>query len=507
MTGPAAAVTSNPKVFTKVFTIIDLKPPEKSQQLIGNRDAIDAIRAWLAATSKQRGSPLLIVTGPSGVGKTTTIDLLMQELGYTPKRQSIPLLPGVRREGREGSDADEKIDSIQKANREEVLTSLLKYALSPKTIDGKRNAVILDDINGKYNGDSFLSSIVSGFLGQFQTRLSSLAPIVLILSDFVDKSLTKLAKQGRVVKFKSVPAAVIESGLASALRASGFLGTETLPLRLIAETATGDVRQACQTLDFFMKGGNAVDVNDETSSTLARKDQETLALPTVVWSILNLHGATCDMTLLKGFPPRLLADLCWKNAFLLRSNAMGLNSHEKGAKTKSKAGPTKRDIWDVLGQRKKQVDVIPDPDIPVLPDVFSLVDVFSRCSFGLDDDDDTGSNVSTDLLLRGLALQPAPVKSSPSVSTYDLVFSNENERQSLQRQKHDTQFGRARLCYRHPVSLQITPIDPENWGHFNALDYAVFEKPDPKNIILACNRLDVTKKDKERVGNRSIFID
>lgn len=56
---------------------------------MGNRDLIDKIRTWISSwsnkinESKARGkekSKCLLLSGPPGIGKTTTIRLLCQEL-------------------------------------------------------------------------------------------------------------------------------------------------------------------------------------------------------------------------------------------------------------------------------------------------------------------------------------------------------------------------------------------------------------------------------------------
>ena len=57
----------------------DIIKPRKSSEIIGNSGVIDKINFYLKNNKKGQ---VLLLQGPTGVGKTTSAKLILKELGY-----------------------------------------------------------------------------------------------------------------------------------------------------------------------------------------------------------------------------------------------------------------------------------------------------------------------------------------------------------------------------------------------------------------------------------------
>jgi len=92
-----------PTVYQKVETKelwVDTYAPRTVSDIIGHKESIQQLTAWLSSWEQQEHRGILI-TGPPGIGKTTTVHLVAQSLGYkvaehnASDTRSVSLLKGM----------------------------------------------------------------------------------------------------------------------------------------------------------------------------------------------------------------------------------------------------------------------------------------------------------------------------------------------------------------------------------------------------------------------------
>lgn len=92
-----------PTVYQKVETKelwVDTYAPRTVSEIIGHKESIQQLTAWLSSWEQQEHRGVLI-TGPPGIGKTTTVHLVAQSLGYkvaehnASDTRSVSLLRGM----------------------------------------------------------------------------------------------------------------------------------------------------------------------------------------------------------------------------------------------------------------------------------------------------------------------------------------------------------------------------------------------------------------------------
>lgn len=109
---------------------VDLCKPDRSARVVGNRQAIDQLNDWFSQRRREpSGNAFLVVKGPSGVGKSTVVNLCANEHGFNVVHTyaNVPRTP-------------QKIDSVFRQ-------------LTMK--GGEHNALVLDDF------ESFISETTS----------------------------------------------------------------------------------------------------------------------------------------------------------------------------------------------------------------------------------------------------------------------------------------------------------------------------------------------------------
>ena len=131
---------------------VDIFSPHKSSEIIGNRKAVDQLRHWIGNRSKYK---VVLLSGPPGVGKTTAAHILLREAGYTVQ----------------------EVNASETRTAHDLVDAAAQIGLARRGLDGKRSALILDELDGMYVSDDYP---IDPFI-QFLKRLpSTAAPIVVI---------------------------------------------------------------------------------------------------------------------------------------------------------------------------------------------------------------------------------------------------------------------------------------------------------------------------------------
>ena len=192
---------------------------DSSKQIVGNDDAVSAIRNFVRDFWRGGSKKPLIVYGPTGTGKSTTIRLIAKE-------ESMNLVE---------LNASDYRDSKK-------ITERVQPALGTRPIFGSGNLILLDEIDelsGRH--DKGASSIILSMIKEPRV------PIVFIANDMWDQRLTFLRNKTTPVAFKKPGQADISRLLGRMSENSGIRVSERT-IAWIAKVCDGDVRSGINDL-------------------------------------------------------------------------------------------------------------------------------------------------------------------------------------------------------------------------------------------------------------------
>ncbi len=195
--------------------------PKKLAQLVGNEEARLEVFRWLK--NWKTGSKALLLSGPPGVGKSTSIYAAANELGYT----------------------------VVELNASDVRTrDNLREALSPTlentSLFGEEKLLIfLDEIDGisgrsDYAGMDFVLDFIE----------NATMPVAMAANLEDTQKLKKIEQKSHVVRFDPVPVDVLTMYLRS-ISSREDLEIPDSVLEQVARNSRGDVRQAINSLQTF----------------------------------------------------------------------------------------------------------------------------------------------------------------------------------------------------------------------------------------------------------------
>jgi replication factor C large subunit len=194
--------------------------PKSLEDMVGNEDARMKIMAWLKKW-KPGGRALLLV-GPPGTGKTTTVHLAADELGL----QLVEL---------NASDARTK----------EKLTKKMGEAIATTNLLGGATLIFLDEVDGlagraDYGAVDFIKDAVK----------RSENPVVMAANDPDSDEVKKLGSATTKIEFRKPDRQTVERRLRAVSRMEG-LDVEDEEIAKMAEAANGDLRAA---VNFLQSG-------------------------------------------------------------------------------------------------------------------------------------------------------------------------------------------------------------------------------------------------------------
>src|SRR5437899_1851387 len=153
----------------------DIYRPQKVEQMIGNEDARLAVMKWLSRWID--GSRPLLLVGPSGVGKTTLVNVLARKFDY---------------------DLIE-MNASDTRNREDLET-LIMPMFNNTSVSGRTMLLFLDEIDGISGREDSggIESIV-------KMMKEPTIPVIMAANTQDNTKIKLLAKVCKIVKFKPVP--------------------------------------------------------------------------------------------------------------------------------------------------------------------------------------------------------------------------------------------------------------------------------------------------------------
>lgn len=179
--------------------------PSASQELIGNKAAVDSLREWLRdwndvvikghkkevkvkygdwANAPKPNAKACLISGPPGIGKSSAARLVAKELGMEVLEMNA-------------SDARNKksIDELVKTLSTNQSLDYFKVTAKHATNTDKKSVIIMDEIDGMSGSDR------GGIAAIIQVIKDTKTPIVCICNDRYNQKLKSLTNYCFDVKF------------------------------------------------------------------------------------------------------------------------------------------------------------------------------------------------------------------------------------------------------------------------------------------------------------------
>ena len=216
--------------------------PQTLDSVIGNPTAVNSLRAW--ARSWEHGIPetrVAVLRGPPGVGKTTSVEALAREMGWS----IIEMNASDQRTGKALEDV---------ALRGSMFETFADDGSFTRSSEGGRKLIVLDEADNFYgNHDKGAMPVVNALIK------GTCQPVVLIVNDFYELSRKSSAVNDSTLQitFKKPQASTVAKALYRIAEAEGVeVGPEAM--ELIAQNANGDMRAAVRNLESLALGQESV---------------------------------------------------------------------------------------------------------------------------------------------------------------------------------------------------------------------------------------------------------
>ncbi len=191
--------------------LIDKYRPKSIVAMVGNEYSRLEVLRWL--TNWQRGSKPMLVVGPPGVGKTTLVKALANDLAY----EVIEL-----------NASDERT--------KDRLESIIRPLFTNTNIYSRKVLLFLDEVDGIHgNYDRGGISTLLNLLN------NATIPIIMAANDDSSENMKELKRVCNVIRFKRVPPRLLMLYLEYVLRQEGIDMSIGDKIRVVSESS-GDVR-------------------------------------------------------------------------------------------------------------------------------------------------------------------------------------------------------------------------------------------------------------------------
>jgi replication factor C large subunit len=191
--------------------LVDKYRPKSIIEMVGNEDSRLAVLRWL--TNWQQGSKPMLIIGPPGVGKTTLVKALANDLAY----EVIEL-----------NASDERT--------KDRLESIIKPLFTNTNIYSRKVLLFLDEVDGIHgNYDK------GGFNALLNLLNSATIPVIMAANDDSNENMKELKKVCNVVRFKRIPPRLLMLYLEHVLKQEGIDVSIGDRVRVVSESY-GDIR-------------------------------------------------------------------------------------------------------------------------------------------------------------------------------------------------------------------------------------------------------------------------
>ncbi|KAJ1922247.1 DNA replication factor C complex subunit Rfc1 [Mycoemilia scoparia] len=161
---PQTPISKEAAAISELWT--DKYKPKSIKEICGNKSGIEKIKIWLESwiNGRPNDKNAVLISGPPGIGKTTTAHLVAKSLGYDVLELNA-------------SDTRNK-SSIERSLRDLTgNTSIASFLKSESAPLNKKTAVIMDEVDGMSGGDR------GGTMELIQVIKKTKVPIICICND------------------------------------------------------------------------------------------------------------------------------------------------------------------------------------------------------------------------------------------------------------------------------------------------------------------------------------
>jgi replication factor C large subunit len=208
----------------------NLYMPASLDKLVGLGGVVARLRLFANDTDKGVARTPLLLHGPSGVGKSVSAHLLAAERDWNLV----------------------ELNASDYRDKETIERRLLSAATS-KSIFGKRNMILLDEVDELFRDDSGAASAIGAIISKAKN------PVVLIANDMWDQRISFLRGKTEPIEFKKLAKDDIVKVLGD-FCASKSYDPKKADMEAFAAMSNGDARSAIN--DLYAAIGSDADVSD-----------------------------------------------------------------------------------------------------------------------------------------------------------------------------------------------------------------------------------------------------
>ncbi|KAG9048251.1 hypothetical protein FS837_000387 [Tulasnella sp. UAMH 9824] len=252
--------------------------PQSLKEICGNKGLVEKLNNWLAAWEKSRQSGFkkpgkdgmgtsraVLITGPPGIGKTTSAHLVVKLNGYTPIE--------VNASDARNKKLVENTMNITNRSLDGWLGGQKATNVAGVEING-RPVLIMDEVDGMSAGDR-------GGVGALNALIKKTEiPIICIANDRNSPKMKPLQSTTFALTFKRPTAAEIRSRLQT-IAFKEKLKTSAAAIDALAQGSNSDIRQILNMMSTWKLSNDSIDF-DQSKDLAAANEKHSLMTPFVV---------------------------------------------------------------------------------------------------------------------------------------------------------------------------------------------------------------------------------
>lgn len=215
------------------LSLVDKFKPKKICDIIGNKKKINYIIDWLKNWKSQKMKSLLIYGSP-GIGKTSSIDVIVKSMGY--------------------DIIDTNASDKRSANSIEYLIPMVKS--KPMFSKGKR-ILIMDEVDGMSSGDR------GGVVKLKELIEESRIPIICIANDLSGRKLTPIKSLSKKIEFLPVEPSILVDRIHRLISQTfDIKDMSKKRVEKIVMSSRGDIRNILNTIQIRLRKSDKDEIQD-----------------------------------------------------------------------------------------------------------------------------------------------------------------------------------------------------------------------------------------------------
>ncbi|XP_047324594.1 replication factor C subunit 1-like [Impatiens glandulifera] len=272
--------------------------PKVFNDIVGNQSIVKQLHDWLSnwdaqflnTGTKGKGKKqsdsgakkAVLLSGPPGIGKTTTSKVVCQLLGF----QTTEVDASVSR-----GKADSKIEkgvggSTSNTNKE--LVSNAAFRLNKDQSKYLKSVLIMDEVDGMSAGDR------GGVADLIASIKISKIPIICICNDRYSQKLKSLVNYCDLLNFRKPTKQQMAKRLMQIAKAEGLQANE-VTLEELADRVNGDIRMALNQLQYMSLSMSTIKYDDIRQRLLSSAKDEDISPFTAVDKLFGFNGGKLRM--------------------------------------------------------------------------------------------------------------------------------------------------------------------------------------------------------------------